>query len=154
MNGIVMVDLEGTLSDHSHRLSVLRHATQGDDKNREAWKNYYKGLPDDEPRHEVVKAVRLWAQDQDKRILVYSTRFQNKYQHEEVWLRGHELWEHVELLQRQQTKEERSIPGPQLVAIWASEWKPDILVDDREDVRDLVEKCVPNTIVLGPEAFV
>jgi hypothetical protein len=148
----IMVDLEGTLSDHTDRLRLLETTTQTDPKDREAWKRYYKGLPDDEPREYVLDAVKRWIRD-DYNMIVYSTRFQNKYMHEEEWLRGHELWSHVQLLQRQQTKEERSIKGPDLVAIWASELKPAILVDDREDVRDKVSLCCPDIRVFGPEDF-
>ncbi len=149
---LALVDLEGTLSDHTDRLRVLEATTALDPKNRDAWKIYYKGLPDDEPREYVLDAVRRWFRS-GTGVIVYSTRFQNKYMHEEEWLRGHELWEHVSLLQRQQNKGERSIKGPDLVAIWASELKPDILVDDREEVRDKVRLCCPDIRVFGPEEF-
>jgi hypothetical protein len=146
----IMVDLEGTMSDHTDRLRVLEATTAADPKNREAWKTYYKGLPDDEPRMDVIRAVREWIK-REHFVMVYSTRFANKYRHEEEWLKGHELWEHIELLQREST--ETQIKGPNLVAIWAGSIKPDILVDDREDVRALVREHSPDTTVLGPEDF-
>jgi hypothetical protein len=142
---IIAVDLEGMLSNHTDRLARLKAATTVDPRAPDAWKIYYKGLPDDEPREQVVLAVRKWIADGHK-VIVYSTRFANKYNHEEEWLRGHELWEHIELLQR--SNKERTIPGPQLVAIWASELKPDILADDRDEVRSLVSACCPKVLVL------
>lgn len=145
----IMVDLEGTLSDHTDRLSVLEIATRNDPRNRTAWKEYYKGLPDDDPREYVIDAVRRWIRSRN-RVVIYSTRFTNKYMHEEEWLRGHELWDHVELWQREshQTK----IKGPDLVAEWAMELDPIILVDDREEVRTKV-RAVTDALVFGPEDY-
>ncbi len=145
-----MVDLEGTLSDHTDRLAILLATTAADPRNRDAWKTYYKGLPDDLPRPQVLLMVKEWIR-QGEYVLVYSTRFKNKYNHEEEWLRGHELFNAVRLRQRDQW--ETAIEGPQLVAEWAVRDKPTILVDDREEVRDSVRHWCPNTQVLGPEDF-
>ena len=146
----VMVDLEGTLSDHTRRLAVLQASTEADPRDREAWKTYYKGLPNDEARHHIMLLVREWIKE-GIRPLVYSTRFINKYNHEEEWLRGHELWEHVDLLQRQPT--ETRIKGPDLVAQWVKEFQPTVLIDDREEVRERCIGLVPGMIIGGPEDF-
>jgi len=147
---LIMVDLEGTLSDHTDRLATLLATTAADPRNREAWKTYYKGLPDDLPRHNVMEAIKDWIKGGNY-ILVYSTRFKNKYEHEKEWLVGHELYNKVTLRQRDQW--ETGIEGPQLVAEWAMHDKPAILVDDREEVRDSVKHWCPHTTVLGPEDF-
>jgi len=147
---LIMVDLEGTLSDHTDRLATLLATTAADPRNRDAWKTYYKGLPDDLPRPQVLLMVKEWIR-QGEYVLVYSTRFKNKYAHEEEWLRGHELFNSVRLRQRDQW--ETRIEGPDLVAEWAVKDKPSILVDDREEVRDSVKHWCPNTTVLGPEDF-
>lgn len=146
----VLIDLEGTLSDHSDRLATLQAETAADPKNRYAWKAYYKGLPEDEPRSNVMAAMRQWIADEEN-IIVYSTRFINKYKHEEAWLRTHGLWDNVELLQRESTQ--TTIKGPTLVATWAGSIQPDILVDDREEVRELVKVYAPKATVLGVEDF-
>ena len=145
-----MVDLEGTLSDHTDRLAILLATTAADPRNREAWKTYYKGLPDDLPRPDVLFAVREWIRD-GHFLLIYSTRFKNKHNHEEQWLRGYKLFESVRLRQRDQW--ETRILGPDLVAEWALNDKPHILIDDRVEVRDKVKHWCPNTQVLGPEDF-
>ncbi len=145
-----MVDLEGTLSDHTDRLAILQATTAADPRNREAWKIYYKGLPDDEPRPQVLLAVKTWI-EAGCYILVYSTRFKNKYGHEEEWLRGHELFDKVILRQRDQW--ETRIEGPDLVSEWAVRDNPHILIDDREEVRDKVKHWCPDTMVLAPEDF-
>lgn len=148
---IIMVDLEGTLSDHTARLARLRAAIADNPRDREAWKAYYKGLPDDEPRHEVMAFVKDHIR-RGERPLIYSTRFINKYNHEEEWLRGHELWEHVDLVQRLPTQSR--IPGPSLVADWAKQFKPEILIDDRDEVRDAVRGLVQGMTFLMPKDFV
>ena len=147
---LIMVDLEGTLSDHTDRLAILLATTAADPRNRDAWKTYYKGLPNDLPRPNVLDAVRDWIKGGNY-ILVYSTRFKNKYAHEEEWLRGHELFNKVILRQRDQW--ETGIEGPDLVAEWALQDKPVILIDDREEVRDKVKHWCPDTAVLAPEDF-
>ena len=147
---LIFVDLEGTLSDHTDRLAILQATTAADPRNREAWKTYYKGLPDDEPREYVLGAVKMWIEE-GAYILVYSTRFKNKYAHEEVWLRDHELFDKVILRQRDQW--ETRIKGPDLVAEWALRDQPTILVDDRPEVRDRVKHLCPETAVMGPEDF-
>lgn len=147
---LIMVDLEGTLSDHTDRLAILLATTVADPRNREAWKEYYKGLPDDLPRIPILLAVKKWIED-GQYILVYSTRFKNKHNHEEEWLRGHELFDKVILRQRDQW--ETRIKGPDLVAEWAMHDRPSILIDDREEVRDKVKHVCPDTAVMGLEDF-
>jgi len=146
----IMVDLEGTLSDHTDRLRVLQATTKLNPKDRTAWKTYYRGLVCDEPRENVMYVMREWIQ-MDIRPLVYSTRFANKYMQEEEWLRGHELWEHVDLIQR--PVGEPMIKGPDLVCQWVWKYKPTIVVDDREEVRDILKRQHPQVAVLGPEDF-
>jgi len=147
---LIMVDLEGTLSDHTDRLAILQATTAADPRNREAWKIYYKGLPDDLPHPHILGAVKMWIEE-GAYILVYSTRFKNKYGHEEEWLRGHELFDKVILRQRDQW--ETRIKGPDLVAEWAMHDRPSILIDDREEVRDKVKNVCPDTAVMGLEDF-
>lgn len=147
----VMVDLEGTLTDHDHRLGTLKARTEGNAKDRDAWKDYYKGLTSDLPREYIMNAVRVWIRDETQ-VIVYSTRFTNKYDQEQEWLRGHELWEHVDLIQRQ--RHEHAIEGPALVAQWAKTFEPDILVDDRKEVRAIVKRTSPEITVLGPDDFI
>ena len=145
---IVMVDLEGTLSNHDHRLAVLQATMADDPRDREAWKTYYKGLPDDEPRHPVMMLVREWLREGFD-VIVYSTRFINKYNHEEEFLRGHELWEGVRLLQRR--ADQTRITGPALVRQWVQEFEPAVVIDDRDDVREGLRGLVEGMVILAPE---
>lgn len=147
---LILIDLEGTLSDHTDRLAILQATTKDDPRHRTAWKEYYKGLIEDEPRPHMMAWLRKWIQD-GHRPVIYSTRFINKYNHEAEWLRGQGVSEHVDLVQRQPTQTKTL--GPQLVAHWAGIFQPDILIDDREEVRDAVRRIVPKTVISGPDTW-
>lgn len=146
-----MVDLEGTLSDHSGRLAILLEDQEKYKKrNRTAWKTYYAGLIDDPPRPHIMGLVREYIAE-DIRPLIYSTRFINKHNQEEKWLRLHGLWDQVDLLQREphMTK----IKGPDLVVQWVRHYDPMFIVDDREEVRDLVRQLQSPCVAYAPNAF-
>ncbi len=146
-----MIDLEGTLSDHTDRLAILlANQKKYLNRDRDTWKNYYKGLIEDKPRPHIMDLTRDYIAE-GIRPLVYSTRFINKYNHEEKWLRMHDLWNHVDLVQRLPT--EHGIKAPQLVLQWVRRYDPDIVIDDRDDVRELIRNAVRRTTVYSPEAF-
>ncbi|HUW44345.1 MAG TPA: hypothetical protein VMW50_00990 [Dehalococcoidia bacterium] len=146
-----MIDLEGTLSDHTARLATLLNATKDDVRHRPSWKEYYKGLIYDEPRPHMMELVQEWIEN-DFRPLVYSTRFVNKYNHEEEWLKIHSLFGKVDLIQRHPTQTQ--IKGPDLVVQWVKEYRPEIIVDDRDEVRDKIRGIgLPGLLIYGPNAF-
>lgn len=133
-----MVDLEGTLTDHEERLRTLQERTQVDARDPTAWADYYKGLPNDKPRPHMVATLKTWISDENNDVIIYSTRFANKYNHEDLWLREHGLRiERVHLLQRQ--SHQAKIKGPDLVVEWAREFIPVIIVDDRIEVRERLQ---------------
>ena len=69
---MIMVDLEGTLSDHSARLKILlANEEKYKGRDREAWKTYYKGLL--EPHQTKIKGPDLvvqWVRQYDPAIVV------------------------------------------------------------------------------------
>jgi hypothetical protein len=148
---IVMVDLEGTLSDNTVRLATLQVSTMRarDQRDPDAWKKYYKGLIDDDPRPAMIELVRKLIRE-GNRVIIYSTRFINKYNHEEEWLKGHELWQHVEFFQREPGQR---MDGPALIAQWVRETQPAVLIDDRLEVRDRVRGLVPGLVIMDPADF-
>ncbi len=148
---MIMVDLEGTLSDHEERLAtLLEHEDKYKKRDRTHWKTYYAGLINDQPRPHIMALVREYIND-DIRPLIYSTRFINKYKHEEEWLKLHGLWESVDLLQREphQTK----IKGPELVVQWVRQYEPVLIIDDRDEVREAVRALNLPTVAYAPNAF-
>ena len=148
---MIMIDLEGTLTDHSRRLAtLLENEEKYKKRDRTAWKEYYKGLIDDPPRPHIMDLVHEWISE-DLRPIVYSTRFVNKYNHEEQWLRRHDLFDKVELLLR--PSHETKIKGPELILKWVKEREPEIVVDDRDEVRDLLRGSLPRMMVYHPNAF-
>jgi len=145
-----MVDLEGTLTDHTTRLAILQANTKTDVRHRPSWKEYYKGLIEDKPRQHILDLMHEWIENEIC-PLVYSTRFINKYNHEEQWLRAHDLWGKVDLIQRLPTQ--TKIKGPDLVVQWVKKYRPEIVIDDRDDVRNKLRGLVPGMKVYGPDAF-
>lgn len=146
-----MVDLEGTLSNHDDRLAtLLEHEDKYKKRDRTHWKTYYAGLINDVPRSHIMELVREYIEE-DIRPIIYSTRFINKYNQEEEWLKLHGLWGDVDLVQRQshQTK----IKGPDLVVQWVREYDPLLIVDDREEVRELVRAMQTPCVAYAPNAF-
>ena len=137
---MIMIDLEGVLSDHTDRLALLQHRTQSDPRDRTAWKKYYAAIMDDEPRTEIMDLVHDWLAAGIK-PLVYSTRFANKYNHEREWLKMHGLWGHVDLIQRMPAHSK--IKGPDLVAQWVDKFRPTVIIDDREEVRSNIQLHAP-----------
>ena len=147
-----MVDLEGTLSDHTTRLAtLLENEEKYRKRDRTAWKTYYAGLIDDPPRTHIMELVREYISE-DIRPLIYSTRFVNKYKHEEQWLKLHGLWDEVDLLQRESHM--TKIKGPDLVVQWVRQYDPLLIVDDREEVRELVREMNGPCVAYAPEAFI
>ena len=135
-----MIDLEGVLSDHTDRLALLQSRTQSDPRDRTAWKKYYAAIMEDQPRTVIMDMVHEWLDDEVK-VLVYSTRFMNKYQHEIEWLKKHELWGRVAFIQRM--PKETKIKGPDLVVSWMPKLRPTLVIDDREEVRNKIELIAP-----------
>ena len=147
----IFVDLEGTLTDHSARLAILlRDQDKYKERDRTAWRTYYKGLLDDPPHPHILELIHGYI-GEGMRPLIYSTRFINKYHSEEAWLRKYDLWNHIDLLQRQpyQTK----IKGPDLVVQWVRAYAPAVIIDDREEVRQKVRELNRGIIAYPPEAF-
>ncbi len=147
---MILVDLEGVLSDHTDRLDLLLSRTQDNKRDVTAWKDYYKAIMEDQPRTHIMDMVHDWL-DADIRPIIYSTRFVNKYKHEEAWLRKYDLFDRVELIQRlpHQTK----IKGPDLVLQWVRQYEPEIVIDDRVEVRDKLRGLYAGMMVYGPNAF-
>jgi len=147
---MILVDLEGCLSDHTDRLALLQSRTQDNKRDRTAWKDYYKAIMEDQPRTHIMDMVHDWL-DADIRPVIYSTRFINKYKHEEAWLRKYELFERVELIQR--LPHQTAIKGPDLVLQWVRQYEPEIVIDDRIEVRDKLRGLYAGMMVYGPNAF-
>lgn len=77
---IVIVDMDGTLADVSHRL----HFLNGPNKN---WKQFFAGMDDDPPSAVVVEWVKNLSPDYEVAIV---TGRPDKYRlNTEAWLRKH-----------------------------------------------------------------
>jgi len=61
------------------------------------------------------------------------------------------LWGKVDLIQRLPTQ--TTIKGPDLVVQWVKKYRPEIVIDDRDDVRNKIRGIVPGMKVYDPDAF-
>jgi len=148
---MIMIDLEGTLSDHSARLGVLlANEKKYKGRDRAAWKQYYSGILHDPPRQHILALVHEYIHD-GMRPIIYSTRFVNKYNHERQWLESHDLFDKIDLIQRE--AHQSKIKGPDLVVEWVRHYDPAIVVDDREEVRDKIRELHRGIMAYSPNAF-
>ena len=58
---MILVDLEGVLTDHTDRLALLLSRTQDNKRDRTAWKDYYKAIMEDQPRMHILDMVHDWS---------------------------------------------------------------------------------------------
>jgi FMN phosphatase YigB (HAD superfamily) len=77
---IVIVDMDGTLADVSHRL----HFLNGPKKN---WKQFFAGMDDDPPSTVVVDWVRNLSPDYE--VVIVTGRPDKYHTNTESWLRKH-----------------------------------------------------------------
>jgi len=57
----------------------------------------------------------------------------------------------VELIQR--LPHQTAIKGPDLVCQWVRQYKPEVVIDDRVEVRDKLRGLYAGMMVYGPNAF-
>ncbi|MEW5853149.1 MAG: hypothetical protein AB2A00_30485 [Myxococcota bacterium] len=79
---VVLVDIDGTVADVSHRL----HHVQGRPRN---WKRFFEGMDRDEPITRVIEHVRKLARDHD--VVLFTGRPEPYRARTEAWLRAHNV---------------------------------------------------------------
>jgi FMN phosphatase YigB (HAD superfamily) len=81
MNSTVVVDMDGTLSDHNHRVH-LAQANQ--------WEEYHLGIPEDPPNDDVRALVNLLSLDYY--ILIVTGRMEYCREMTTRWLIKYGIW--------------------------------------------------------------
>src|SRR3569832_126953 len=79
---LVIVDMDGTLADVSHRLHFLK----GHKKN---WKQFFAGMDDNPPSTVIVDWVKNLAPDYD--VVIVTGRPEKFRRNTESWLRKHNI---------------------------------------------------------------
>ena len=128
LNGFFVVfDLDGTLSDDSHR----RHLIEGP-FGEKSWMDYYKRCVDDPPIVPVCKLFRRLCErswtNQPTKVEIWTGRSEEVREETCVWLHQHELWPE-RLLMRPR---EHFGTHAELKGVWldGAERKPDLVIDD------------------------
>lgn len=125
---IVLVDLEGTLSDCGHRI----HHWQKQDY--DTWNELF---PQDKPRPEVIDLVVALAEKYE--IYIATAKPFEYYSDVDKWLKKHLPLQTVEILMRPDGNEQTS---PDLKDSWVQALENEgkviaLAIDDREDVIDM-----------------
>lgn len=92
LENIVVVDIDGTVADCSHR----QHHVRGDKKD---WKAFFAGMSDDTPRRDVWSDAYGLAEENNARIIFVSARPEDYREVTEEWL-GWMQMHHAHLLMR------------------------------------------------------
>lgn len=129
---IVLVDIDGTLADVSHRL----HHIQG--PGRKDWKSFFKKMKDDPPVDIVVRWVRNLAPEYD--VVVVSGRPDDYREETELWLESHGIRYSQLLMRRAGDRRPDYVVKQELL----SELDPAriaFVIDDRPTVCDMWRGC-------------
>jgi FMN phosphatase YigB (HAD superfamily) len=86
MSNLVLVDLDGTLTDNSHRQRFL------DQKPRD-WEGWYEAAGKDEPHQEMISMVN--ALSEQYLIVIITARIESSREVTEKWLELHEVTHHM-----------------------------------------------------------
>lgn len=92
MKKIVVVDIDGTVADISHRL----HFAQSTPKD---WKSFFAGVADDTPRHDIYERAMAEAVANDAELVFVSARPEDYREETEAWLKKHNM-DYMALLMR------------------------------------------------------
>lgn len=125
---IVLVDIDGTLADGTHRQGHLKGP-------RKDWKTYYSLLSEDEPIDFVVRWVRELSKDH---IICLVSGRPDTYQHETLaWLRKHHIPFNFLFMRAGNDKREDYIVKEEILNMLPRELIQ-FAIDDRPQV---IEKC-------------
>lgn len=143
MTESVIIDLDGTLADLTHR---LHHIKDG----RRDWDGFFAAMAEDAPVPNIVRLAQTLA-DADNEIIICSGR-PEAYRHVIVaWLDRHKIPLHAMYLREDgDYRPDQIVKKEMLESIRAKGWEPWIVVDDRQRVVDMwrangltVLQCAP-----------
>jgi hypothetical protein len=133
--GCVIVDIDGTLADNSHRQHHLNHGDYDCVKND--WAAFFAGIPDDKPITpvvEVVDALRLagWP------IVLATGRSETNRAATQAWLEKHGIvYDELYMRAADCYRQDAIVKSEMLDRILADGWDPLLVIDDRQSVVDM-----------------
>lgn len=84
MKNVIIVDIDGTLTNLSHRLKFIQGCSKEQD-----WKKFYEGMANDKPNHDIINIVKILAA---KYAIILVTGRPEKYRPQTIkWLTKHKI---------------------------------------------------------------
>lgn len=125
----IIVDMDGTLSDPSHRLHHIKQKPKN-------WKAFADGAKDDPPNKPILSLVlRL---QESSRIVVCSGRHDEYDNDTRLWLRRYGVrFESLYMRQRSDYRADDVVKEQLLEQIYRDGWDPWLVIDDRQRVVDM-----------------
>lgn len=145
---LVIFDLDGTLMDISKRLVFVRSKPKN-------WPAFERGIPDDEPKQDIINLYHVFAEHRGSTIILCSGRSEDTRQMTEEWLDKHGLSSHVELLMRK-SKDYRAdyiIKSEIFDQIEAKYGRIDMTIDDRNQVVEMTRERGITSLQCAPGDF-
>lgn len=138
----IIVDIDGTIADMRHR----RHfVVDGNDD----WKSFYESMVEDTPIQPVVDLVNeLYRHN---KILLVTGRPNNYCIHTHEWLQKYKIQYHKLYMRKMgDSRFDYIIKEEILAEIMIGVGKPDLAIDDRQDVVDMWRRngiiCLQNSM--------
>ena len=132
---MIIFDLDGTLSDCSHR----QHLVQGKERGAKDWDRFYAECINDKPNKPVLWLFKLLVRQRCGEVQIWSGRSEAVRPQTESWFRTHslDLGTHCVPLLMRPVQDHR--PDTELKAQWLEEaqqdgWRVDFVVEDRARV--------------------
>ncbi len=128
---LVLVDMDGTLADVSHRL----HHIRGGKKN---WKAFFRGMDDDPPSTIVLEWVRNLEPEYD--VVIVTGRPEQYRGNTEAWLRKHGV-KYAELLMRRDGDHRPDYTVKRELLSRLPKERVAFVIDDRPSVCEMWRSC-------------
>lgn len=128
----VIVDIDGTIADNSHRVRHIR-------KSPKDWKSYEKGVMEDEPHFDIIYILESLKASGSKLVLC-TGRMENERDDTINWLRMHYLDFLFDKLYMRPLNDYRSddvVKKELLDQIRKDGYNPTIVFEDRQRVVDM-----------------
>jgi len=130
----ILFDIDGTLSDVSHRRHFIENGNQD-------WVAFFAAIPEDDPIEPIVELARLLIRSGDKAVLLVTGRPERTRSDSVEWLRRHgvEIDFQSRLLMRKDGdgREDHVVKREMLDEIRNAGFEPVLVFDDRQSVVDM-----------------
>lgn len=134
MTDCIVFDIDGTLSDPSHR---LHHVTNG----KRDWPAFFAGMSEDAPKHDVIWLNWLASRADGVAILIVTARPGDYFEQTEDWLRRHGVeYDNIYMRKIGDTRQDAIVKSEIIDQIEAEGYCIRAWVDDRQQVVEAVRQ--------------